>query len=177
MSLSSDIDTTDRPRRDSNDFFATPLASLLQPGDTYFLSDDVQTASSLPRPNANGFRAKVLSKPNRPIAISQRDEMSDLASTLSSPSTRDEFEYGSDGIMSHAPLSSEEDEEPVVARADLPELLVPSSAMFVMPTIPMPSRKPFTAKGKTLGRFKVLVAGAKGEQSRYYSLATTDYDL
>lgn len=163
MSLSSDIDSTDRPRRDSSDFFATPLASLLQPSDTYFLSDDVQRASSLPRPNANGFRAKVLSKPTRLGHMNQRDELSDLASTLSSPSTRDDFEYGSDGIMSQALMSGEEEEESIVARANLPELLTTSSPMFVMPTIPMPSRKPFTAKGKTLGRFKVLVAGAKGE--------------
>lgn len=31
-----------------------------------------------------------------------------------------------------------------------------------MPSITMPSRRPFTDRGKRLGRFKILVAGRKG---------------
>ncbi|KAF3902251.1 Septin-4 [Arthrobotrys entomopaga] len=36
------------------------------------------------------------------------------------------------------------------------------STQFIMPTIKMPSRRPFTARGKELGRLKVLVAGDSG---------------
>ncbi|KAF8422378.1 Septin-domain-containing protein [Tirmania nivea] len=33
---------------------------------------------------------------------------------------------------------------------------------FIMPTIKMPSRRPFTARGKSVGRLKILVAGDSG---------------
>ncbi|EPS43932.1 hypothetical protein H072_2052 [Dactylellina haptotyla CBS 200.50] len=36
------------------------------------------------------------------------------------------------------------------------------STQFIMPTIRMPSRRPFTARGKELGRLKILVAGDSG---------------
>ena len=38
-----------------------------------------------------------------------------------------------------------------------------SSSQLVMPSIKMPSRRPFTDKGKAMGRFKVLIAGSSGE--------------
>ncbi|RHZ49693.1 uncharacterized protein CDV56_104859 [Aspergillus thermomutatus] len=37
-----------------------------------------------------------------------------------------------------------------------------STSQLIMPSIRMPSRRPFTDRGKTMGRFKVLVAGACG---------------
>ncbi|KAF3922055.1 Septin-7 [Dactylellina cionopaga] len=36
------------------------------------------------------------------------------------------------------------------------------STQFIMPTIKMPSRRPFTARGEELGRLKILVAGDSG---------------
>ncbi|KAK6536950.1 hypothetical protein TWF281_001157 [Arthrobotrys megalospora] len=36
------------------------------------------------------------------------------------------------------------------------------STQFIMPTIKMPSRRPFTARGKDIGRLKILVAGDSG---------------
>jgi hypothetical protein len=38
-----------------------------------------------------------------------------------------------------------------------------SVPQLIMPSIKMPSRRPFTENGKGIGRFKVLVAGATGE--------------
>ncbi|PGH31501.1 hypothetical protein GX50_05743 [[Emmonsia] crescens] len=37
-----------------------------------------------------------------------------------------------------------------------------STAQLIMPSIKMPSRRPFTEKGKSMGRFKILLAGATG---------------
>lgn len=37
-----------------------------------------------------------------------------------------------------------------------------SAPQLVMPSIKMPSRRPFTERGKNMGRLKVLVAGDSG---------------
>lgn len=44
-----------------------------------------------------------------------------------------------------------------------PRLGPHGASQFIMPSIKMPSRRPFTERGKTMGRFKVLLAGAPGE--------------
>jgi hypothetical protein len=41
--------------------------------------------------------------------------------------------------------------------------LIDSSSQLIMPSIRMPSRRPFTEKGKRISQFKVLVAGANGK--------------
>ncbi|KAJ9633339.1 hypothetical protein H2204_007056 [Knufia peltigerae] len=54
-------------------------------------------------------------------------------------------------------IGSSEDSEiesPAVVQDSQPEL--------IMPSIKMPSRRPFTERGKRLGRFKIMVAGRKG---------------
>lgn len=58
---------------------------------------------------------------------------------------------GSQAIMS----SGDEDGEPPSAPQGIPPQLI-------MPSITMPSRRPFTERGKSMGRLKVLVAGASG---------------
>ena len=63
----------------------------------------------------------------------------------------------SDDAASQAIASSEDDQdvEPAAVQDSQPEL--------IMPSIKMPSRRPFTDRGKKLGRFKILVAGHKGQ--------------
>ncbi|KAL4938576.1 hypothetical protein BDV06DRAFT_50325 [Aspergillus oleicola] len=63
-----------------------------------------------------------------------------------------------DEICSQAVGSAEEDDE------SRPTLNQSSDTMsqLIMPSITMPSRRPFTDKGKALGRVKVLLAGAAG---------------
>ena len=63
----------------------------------------------------------------------------------------------SDDAASQAIASSEDDEDvhPAAVQDSQPEL--------IMPSIKMPSRRPFTERGKKLGRFKILVAGHKGK--------------
>ncbi|KAL4959874.1 uncharacterized protein BDV14DRAFT_193406 [Aspergillus stella-maris] len=63
-----------------------------------------------------------------------------------------------DEICSQAVGSAEEDDD------SRPTLNQSSDTMsqLIMPSIAMPSRRPFTDKGKALGRVKVLLAGATG---------------
>lgn len=63
---------------------------------------------------------------------------------------------GLDDVASQAIASSSDEAEDTV----LDELS--SFPQLVMPSIQMPSRRPFTAKGKTMGKLKVLVAGEAG---------------
>ncbi|CAI6335744.1 unnamed protein product [Periconia digitata] len=65
-------------------------------------------------------------------------------------------EPGSDDVASQAVASSEEDEDDV-----MPDSL-DSFPQLVMPSIQMPSRRPFTDKGKAMGKLKLLVAGEAG---------------
>lgn len=41
--------------------------------------------------------------------------------------------------------------------------MVGGAPQLIMPSIKMPSRPPFTERGKAMGRFKILLAGASGE--------------
>ncbi|KAL8792950.1 MAG: hypothetical protein Q9195_004447 [Heterodermia aff. obscurata] len=61
------------------------------------------------------------------------------------------YEGGSQAIA-----SSEEDE------AEMPSEFQGSSPQLIMPSIKMPSRRPFTVQGKEIGRLKVLIAGDIG---------------
>jgi hypothetical protein len=63
----------------------------------------------------------------------------------------------SDDAASQAIASSEDDDE------DQPAAVQDSQPELIMPSINMPSRRPFTARGKRIGRFKIMVAGHKGE--------------
>lgn len=40
-----------------------------------------------------------------------------------------------------------------------------SAPQLIMPSIKMPSRRPFTERGKRLGKFKIMVTGSKGKKT------------
>lgn len=65
-----------------------------------------------------------------------------------------------DDGASQALMSSEEDDQ----EQDMPAELVEGSdaPQFIMPSLKMPSRRPFTENGRHLGRLKVLIAGDSG---------------
>lgn len=74
------------------------------------------------------------------------------------------YEGGSQAIA-----SSEEDE------AEVPSEVQDSSPQLIMPSIKMPSRRPFTDRGKQLGRLKILIAGDSGMRpSNDYFETTAD---
>ena len=83
------------------------------------------------------------------------------ASIMSGPDSRRNSDAGSymDDIASQAIVSSGDEEREVGS-----ELIDSGSApQLVMPSIKMPSRRPFTERGKNMGRLKVLIAGDSGE--------------
>lgn len=53
-------------------------------------------------------------------------------------------------------IASSEDE------AEVSPELGDSAPQLIMPSIKMPSRRPFTTRGKDIGRLKILIAGDTG---------------
>ena len=76
------------------------------------------------------------------------------SSSLQSLKLSDE-EPALDEVASQAVASSGDEDDTV------PEEMG-SFPQLVMPSIQMPSRRPFTTKGKAMGKLKVLVAGDAG---------------
>ena len=94
------------------------------------------------------------------------------ASIMSSPDSRRNSDAGSymDDIASQAIVSSGDEDRDIGS-----ELIDSGSApQLVMPSIKMPSRRPFTERGKNMGRLKVLIAGDSGEISDTTPLFPTD---
>ncbi|ETN43626.1 uncharacterized protein HMPREF1541_02785 [Cyphellophora europaea CBS 101466] len=82
----------------------------------------------------------------------------DSPESLSSRSVpKSDEDLTSDDASSQAVASSEDERD-----ADPPPQVHDSQPELIMPSIKMPSRRPFTDRGKRLGRFKILVAGQKG---------------
>jgi hypothetical protein len=104
---------------------------------------------------------------SRPLTPLNPDEPSSLPSSpksISNHSIRplDEISI-TDEICSQALMSGDEDERP----GSSPRL-GPGGAgasQLIMPSLKMPSRRPFTDRGKAMGRFKVLLAGAPGKST------------
>ena len=76
-------------------------------------------------------------------------------------------EYSVDEATSQALTSSgeEEDEEQNIDATLLAQdhQAIGSAPQLVMPSIRMPSRRPFTDRGKSIGKLKIIVAGARGK--------------
>ncbi|KAK8012350.1 hypothetical protein PG991_009725 [Apiospora marii] len=97
---------------------------------------------------------QTLSRPMTPMTLGT----SYAGSIISTPSSRRNSLSGS---ISEIAASSDEDDEPL--RPQVSSMMDPGSApQLVMPSIQMPSRRPFTEIGKSIGRLKVLVAGDSG---------------
>lgn len=76
--------------------------------------------------------------------------------STSARSTRpSEPESTAEETGSQAILSSGDEERPS-------QQLAESAPQLIMPSIKMPSRRPFTERGKRIGNFKILIAGSKG---------------
>ncbi|KAH8700739.1 hypothetical protein BGW36DRAFT_425550 [Talaromyces proteolyticus] len=113
---------------------------------------------------ASHGRVSPIAAPSRPLTpFGLQDDPSSLPSSPKSTSTRslkplDDLSI-TDEINSQVLASSGEEEDEVPETGDKPN---DSSSQLIMPSIRMPSRRPFTDRGKGFGRFKLLVAGPKG---------------
>ncbi|KKK22784.1 hypothetical protein AOCH_007580 [Aspergillus ochraceoroseus] len=101
-------------------------------------------------------------RPSTPLNFTNPDEASSLPSSprsITNQSLRhlDEISI-TDDLSSQAVASGEEDEE----SRPLPHMSSDSMSQLIMPSISMPSRRPFTDKGMALGRLKILFAGPSG---------------
>lgn len=108
------------------------------------------------------IRSPVLDVVSRPLTPLHPDEPLSLPSSpksISNHSLRplDDISI-TDEIGSQAVLSGDEEDQPAAS----PRLGPGGASQFIMPSIKMPSRRPFTERGKAMGRFKVLLAGASG---------------
>lgn len=94
-------------------------------------------------------------------SLSQTSQLQGLSlpSSPKSTSTRSfkpSDEESMDEAASQAIVSSEEEEEYAVSE------LQDSAPQLIMPSIKMPSRRPFTERGKGMGHIKILIAGDSG---------------
>ena len=94
-------------------------------------------------------------------SLSQNSQLQGLSlpSSPKSTSTRSfkpSDEESMDEAASQAIVSSEEEEEYSVSE------LQDSAPQLIMPSIKMPSRRPFTDRGKGMGHVKILIAGDSG---------------
>jgi hypothetical protein len=97
----------------------------------------------------------TISRPFTPLSLGSPAP----PSLMSSPDSRRNSDAGSlDDNTSQAIISSGEEDKDMGS-----ELIDSGSApQLVMPSIKMPSRRPFTERGKNMGRLKVLIAGDSG---------------
>ena len=129
-------------------------------------SENVDQAIQSESPRLSGARSDQR-RPSYPStsqsvnSLSQASQMQGLSMPSSPKSTstrslRHSDEESVDDGGCQAILSSEEDDIE-------PSTEVPNTApQLIMPSIKMPSRRPFTDRGKDIGRLKILIAGDSG---------------
>ncbi|CBX94884.1 hypothetical protein LEMA_P118870.1 [Plenodomus lingam JN3] len=141
--------------------------------ETHTSSKDSAKSTESPKTSPSKQPSRNLSTPVAPIpfALPKTDAPSPMPMSIrSSPrgsvsmqslKLSDEEESMADEVASQAIASSDDDED---EDADM-ETQQGASGSFpqlVMPSIQIPRRRPFTTKGKAMGKLKVLVAGPSG---------------
>ena len=134
------------------------LKSAHQAYEIHQTTSPIISVASSPRKSR---RSSPLSASQSLASISQasQDPGSSIPSSPKSHSSHS-FRPSDDDSMyeggSQAVASSEEDEPEITTS------LRDSAPQLIMPSIKMPSRRPFTERGKDLGRLKILIAGDSG---------------
>lgn len=126
-------------------------ASVLDIGDD---SDDASWISGSPM---------LRHKPGSPSLTPMLLASGSVSAVSGASSPRGSFTTSLFGETDSQGLSAGEDMEP--GRSTAPDG-TSSSVQLVMPSIRMPSRRPFTEEGKRVGRLKVLLAGSSGRRPR-----------
>ena len=157
---------TDEAREHGADFGKSPPVKVPSRTDSrsstvdgLFLKDPLQDPESSPSrlpliPQVPSFSHSLAS-----LSLDSQAPLSSLASSPISHSHRSfrpSDEDSLDGAASQAVASDSEDE------AGPPPELQDSAPQLIMPSIKMPSRRPFTTRGKSVGRLKIMLAGDSG---------------
>ncbi|KAI9839113.1 MAG: hypothetical protein M1819_003106 [Sarea resinae] len=135
--------------------------SLLQPAADTAQIHSARTSHTSPYPYQNLQTSQnLISQPTTPLFLASPAPGSSLPSSPKSTSTKsfrpsDEESIADDAGSQAVASSGEEDMDLSSGGRD-------GGPQLVMPSIMMPSRRPFTARGKNMGRLKVLVAGDSG---------------
>lgn len=122
----------------------------------HFKSDPSSSFSSLQPPPSD----PASSRPLTPLNLSNPDDHpSSLPSSPKSLSDHSLKPLDDVSITDEqAIVSGEEDSD----GREVPEAGPDSMPQLIMPSLRMPKRRPFTERGKAMGRLKVLLAGASG---------------
>ncbi|KAE8134882.1 hypothetical protein BDV38DRAFT_273262 [Aspergillus pseudotamarii] len=158
---------------------STTLIGQQQPPPRDYLDNGDNDATSLPRRKSTLKPSDLLNASRLEISLPSSDRTSPRPLTPSNLSNPDDPSFSlpsspksfsnqslrhlddisiTDDISSEIVASGEEDNNfPTPSNTCLD-----SASQLVMPSIRMPSRRPFTERGKSLGRLKVLIAGASG---------------
>ena len=120
----------------------------------------VRTGDSSPyNPSQEGPSPPSISHSLASLSLDSQAPLSSMPSSPKSTSNKS-FRPSDDDSMdeagSQAIISSEEDDSEPHSE------LLDSAPQLIMPSIKMPSRRPFTERGKGMGRFKILIAGDSG---------------
>lgn len=143
---------TRSPSQGSHDFEENPNArrrSTLKPFDLGIRDS--------PRPSPG---PEAASRPLTPLNPDESPSLPSSPKSISNHSLRplDDISI-TDEIGSQAIASGDEEDRPTAS----PQLGPAGASQLIMPSIKMPSRRPFTERGKSMGRFKLLLAGAPGK--------------
>lgn len=115
--------------------------------------------SSPSQPSQENHSPPSMSQSLASLSFSSQAPLSSIPSSPKSTSNRS-FRHSDEESMddggSQAIASSEDDD------AELRSSIQDSAPQLIMPSIKMPSRRPFTERGKGMGRLKVMIAGDSG---------------
>ena len=120
-----------------------------------------RSASSIHSNNPSSLQGGATLEPSLSLSALPLQE----PSLPSSPETRSSRSFPQSRASSHAgdnnsqAVASSEEDDP-----ELSSTILDSAPQLIMPSIKMPSRRPFTERGKTMGRCKIMVAGGKGRR-------------
>jgi hypothetical protein len=124
-------------------------------------------------PSAKGHTESSRQEPLTPLLMPL--DTSSLPSSPKSTSTRSlrpsEADSAAEDSGSQAILSSG-DEEP---EPEISLKMGEAAPQLIMPSIKMPSRRPFTERGKQITNFKILIAGSRGLSPSSHSLGAADH--
>ena len=133
-------------------------------------SNSTSSSPRRPRPRPQGSGARI-SQPLTPISSASPAlglSLPDSPKSTSTLSLRHSDEESLDEGGSQAIASSGEED------ADAQSPVHEAAPQLIMPSIKMPSRRPYTERGKDIGRLKILFAGDSGRPSDWSKVINTD---